>query len=273
MDYVTNTVDWMSRHLAYNTCNAQRTCRFKKRQGITNAPAMPDAAFESLIEVLDGFDAVGVTEDLEAFVAAVLGRRVALISTHQQDYAGQPYPMTITTYRELVRLNQYNFRLYWRYAPAVLLIKTERAEDMTLVKMRRYYLLNKPVLVKGAVPLLFDNHADWTSDYVRSHVDPNMAIQANVHTGRLLQGYVDTTVPECMDSLGRCVYFKKTDFSYEMDGPIDTEDTDVLRTTLLAGLHRRTFAWDGPQSGTYCIYVSAHGGGPCPTTTSSGSTY
>ena len=260
LDYATNTADWMSRHLAYNTCDATRTCRFLRKQGITNAPAMTDAAFRSLIEVLDGFDVVGVMEDLAAFVAAVLGRPVALISTHAQDYDDRPYPLEPSTYRKLVELNPYDFRLYWRYAPTVLPIKTERAEDMTLDKMRRYYLLNKPVLVKGAVPLLFDNHADWTSDYVRRHVDPDMVIMANVHTGRLLNGDVNTTVPACMDMPGRCVYFKKTGFSYKMDGPVATEDTDEVRTALLAGLNRRTFAWDGPQSGMYCIYVSSHGG-------------
>ena len=47
---------------------------------------------------------------------------------------------------------------------------------MTLDKMWWYYLLNKSLFVKGTVPYLFKNHVDWTSDYERSHVNPNMVI-------------------------------------------------------------------------------------------------
>ena len=92
-----------------------------------------------------------------------------------------------------------------------------------------------------------------------------MVIQATMHTGRLLNDDANTTVPECMNMPGRCVYFNKTAFSYAMDEPIATEDGDTLRTTLPTGLDRSTFAWDGPQRGTYCIYISSRGwGGTLP---------
>jgi hypothetical protein len=261
LEYANNTANWMSRYLAFNTCNENRVCRFTKRMGISNAPAMSDRAFLSLIEILDGFDTVGVMEDLQAFMDDLLGRRISLVSTHQQDYSREPYPLTADMYQNLMKLNPYDFRLYWRYAPAVLAMPTERAEDMTLEKMQRYYLLNKPVLVKGAARLLFRNHADFSSDYVRRHVDPAMKIRSTQNTGRLLNGDVTTTVPACMDAPGRCVYFRMTGFSYEEgEGAIRTDDPDPLRTTLLAGLNRSTFAWTGANSGSYCIYISAHGG-------------
>ncbi|KAL7544791.1 hypothetical protein ACHAWF_008154 [Thalassiosira exigua] len=264
-EYAANTANWMSRHLAYNVCDEGRDCEFKRSVGRSNAPQMTDGAFRSLLDVLDGFDAVGVTEDLQGFVDDVLGRPAELAVTYKQDYEEDDFdfPLAAEDYEEILALNLYDLRLYWRYAPAVLPVSVERAEDMTFQKMQRYYLLNKPLIVRGAGPLLFRNHADFNVEYVRENVDPEMEIDASVNSGRLLNGDVTTTVPECLDMPGRCVYFKKSEFSYEDDddeGPIETDDEDAVRTTLLAGMNRTTFAWEGPNEGIYNIYVSTRGG-------------
>lgn len=221
---------------------------------------MNDRAFQALIDVLDCFDVVGATEDLQSFMDNVLGRRVELMTTHQQNYEEDEYPLKAGDYKELLELNRYDFRLYWRYAPTVLPVSVERAEDMTFKKMQRYYLLNKPLIVRGAAPLLFRNHADFNIDYVRKNVDPEMQVKASVNSGRLLNGDITTTVPGCLDAPGRCVYFKKTKFSYRDDEPIDAKDSDTMRTALIAGLNRSTFAWRGPNKGIYNIYVSTQGG-------------
>eukprot|EP00584_Thalassiosira_punctigera_P004577 CAMPEP_0172539160 /NCGR_PEP_ID=MMETSP1067-20121228/10411_1 /TAXON_ID=265564 ORGANISM="Thalassiosira punctigera, Strain Tpunct2005C2" /NCGR_SAMPLE_ID=MMETSP1067 /ASSEMBLY_ACC=CAM_ASM_000444 /LENGTH=662 /DNA_ID=CAMNT_0013324799 /DNA_START=131 /DNA_END=2119 /DNA_ORIENTATION=+ len=260
--YIRETSNWMTRHLAFNTCNEKLICRWKRRTGFSNSPHMLDKHFLSLIDVLDTFDVVGVMEDLQSFVDDVLGRPVSLISTHQQSYSdGRPYPLTASMYRDVVKKNLYDFRLYWRYAPSVMPLAIERGETMTYEKMRQYYIRNKPVLVKNAAPFLFKNHEDFSSEYVRKNVDPSMKILASHETGRLLIGDLDTTLPKCMDMPDRCVYFKKSKFSYtDLNDEIITKDDDPLRTTLLSGLNRSSFAWKSPNRGIYNIYVSTHGG-------------
>lgn len=132
---------------------------------------------------------------------------------------------------------------------------------MTFEKMRQYYILNKPVLIRNAAPFLFINYQDFSSGYVRNNVDPEMQIMASHESGRLLNGDLLTTVPKCMDLPDRCVYFKKSKFSYEgLTDEIVTDDDDSLRTTLLSGLNRSSFAWKGKNSGIYNIYISNHGG-------------
>lgn len=259
--YIDKMSNWMTRHLAFNICNEELICSWKKRTGVSNSPEMSDEHYLSLIEVLDTFDVVGVMEDLQSFVNEVLGRHISLISTHKQSYSDQPYPLSANEYQQVVKKNLYDFRLYWRYAPNVLPISIERGETMTFEKMRQYYILNKPVLIRNAAPFLFINYQDFSSGYVRNNVDPEMQIMASHESGRLLNGDLLTTVPKCMDLPDRCVYFKKSKFSYEgLTDEIVTDDDDSLRTTLLSGLNRSSFAWKGKNSGIYNIYISNHGG-------------
>lgn len=259
--YIDQMSNWMTRHLAFNICNEELICSWKKRTGVSNSPEMSDEHYLSLIEVLDTFDVVGVMEDLQSFVNEVLGRHISLISTHKQSYSDQPYPLSANEYQQVVKKNLYDFRLYWRYAPNVLPISIERGDTMTFEKMRQYYILNKPVLIRNAAPFLFINYQDFSSGYVRNNVDPEMQIMASHESGRLLNGDLLTTVPKCMDLPDRCVYFKKSKFSYEgLTDEIVTDDDDSLRTTLLSGLNRSSFAWKGKNSGIYNIYISNHGG-------------
>ena len=261
VSYTSEMSNWMARHLAFNICNETLTCSWSKKTGVSNSPEMSDEHFLSLIKVLDTFDVVGVMEDLQSFMNEVLGRHVSLISTHKQIYSDQPYPLSANQYQEIVKKNLYDFRLYWRYAPNVLPISTERGETMTFEKMRQYYILNKPLLIKNAAPFLFKNYRDFNSRYVRENVDPEMQIMASHGSGRLLVGDLNTTVPKCMDLPDRCVYFKKSKFSYQgLTDEIVTDDDDTLRTTLLSGLNRSSFAWKGGNSGIYNIYISNHGG-------------
>lgn len=254
--------DWQSRYLLYNICNEKLECHWNKSTADVNTPSLTDEAFNLLVQMLKDFAVVGVTERLHDFIHRLVGEVVVahhIEDKHVQSYDDYEIPISVDEIPAIVRMNVYDYTLYYTFAPLTLPISIEDASEMTMGKLMRYYLLNKPCLIRNASQHLFHNYKDFSEEYIRKNLDPTMRLWASVNSGRLLVSDYETTLPECMDSNERCVYFQKVSFR-RSNGEITANDHDELRQSLFRGMKEDTFAWKGDLNGKYDIYISKHGG-------------